>query len=259
MLRLRQICLVAPDLEPAVEQVRAIFGVEVCHRDEAVTKYGLVNALFVFGHQFLEIVSPTRDGTAAARFLERSGGRGAYMAIFDTHDPERRRVLVESLGVRIAHTMDVPGFRGIQLHPRDARATMLEFDRSDGNEQLDGVYWPAGTHWQVHQRLDRVAGIPWIEVETPDPSDLAAHWARLIDLPVGAEAHGHPVLRFDLGAVRFVAVPAGSPERLATLHVAVHDPMAVRARAAAEGLAADQEGDGFLLCGVRVVPQGIGR
>ena len=105
-LRLRQICLVAPDLEPAVDAVRAIFGLEVCFRDPAVGKYGLVNALFVFGHQFLEIVAPTREGTTAGRFIERSGGRGGYMAIFDCTDPERRRELVQTLGVRVANLLD---------------------------------------------------------------------------------------------------------------------------------------------------------
>jgi hypothetical protein len=250
MLRLRQICLVAPELEPAVEQVRRIFGVEVCHRDEAVAKYGLVNALFVFGHQFLEIVAPTREGTAAGRFFERSGGRGGYMAIFDTSDPERRRALVESLGVRIAHTMEAPGFYGNQLHPRDARATMLEFDRSDGNEQLYGAYWPAGPHWHEHQRLDRVAGIPWIELESPDPNDLAAHWGRLIDVPVSRDAQGRHTLSFDLGAVRVVA---GAPERLSALQVLVADPAAVLAAAVAERLPADA--GGFSLCGVRIIAQ----
>lgn len=250
MLRLRQICLVAPELEPAVEQVRRIFGVEVCHRDEAVAKYGLANALFVFGHQFVEIVAPTRPDTAAGRFLERSGGRGGYMAIFDTHDPERRRTLVESLGVRIAHTMNAPGFHGIQLHPRDARATMLEFDRSEGNEQLDGAYWPAGPHWHEHQRLDRVSGIPWVEVESPDPAGLAGHWGRLIEVPVSSDSLNRPVLHFDLGAVRFVR---GSAERLMALQVQVSDPAAVLAAAATEGL--PLEGGGFLLCGVCLVPQ----
>jgi hypothetical protein len=255
MLRLRQICLVAPELEPAVDQVRHIFGVEVCHRDEAVAKYGLANALFVFGHQFLEIVAPVRAGTAAGRFLERSGGRGAYMAIFDTHDPERRRGHVESLGVRIAHAMDVPGFRGIQLHPRDARATMLEFDRSDGNEQLDGHYWPAGEHWHAQQRLDRVAGIPWINVATPEPADLAAHWSRVIEAPLRTDEQGRPALCFDLGAARFVAAPAGTPECLAALHVEVGDPAAVRSAAA--GLGLPSVGGGFRLCGVEVVAQAV--
>src|SRR5512134_2086436 len=151
-LRLRQICLVASQLAPTAEAIGAILGLPVCHRDPAVGRYGLENAIFVCGHQFLEVVAPTRDGTAAGRYLQRSGGRGGYMAIFDTHDPERRRAHVEALGVRVAHVMQHSGFFGIQLHPVDCRATMLEFDRSDGNERLDGAYWPAGPHWRDFQR-----------------------------------------------------------------------------------------------------------
>ncbi len=250
-LRLRQICLVAPDLELAVQAVRAIFGVEVCFRDPAVGKYGLVNALFVFGHQFLEIVAPTRAGTTAGRFIERSGGRGGYMAIFDCTDPERRRDLVQTLGVKVANVLDYPGYWGIQLHPRDCRATMLEFDRTDGAQDIDGPYHPAGEHWRDAQRLERVRGMPAIEVESPDPSDIGAHWARIADRPLVRDAAGRPALRFDQGSVSFVAVPAGTPERLSAVHVAVVDRRAVNAAAVAHGCVVD--GDGFLLCGVRFV------
>ena len=40
-LRLRQLCLVGLDLEPVVEDLIAVFDIEVCHRDPAVAKYGL--------------------------------------------------------------------------------------------------------------------------------------------------------------------------------------------------------------------------
>lgn len=248
-LRLRQICLAAPALAPAVDAVRSIFGLEVCHRDDAVAKYGLENALFVFGWQFLEIVAPLRDGTAAGRFIEKSGGRGGYMAIFDTHDPERRREHVLSLGVRIAHEMDYPAFRGIQLHPRDGRATMLEFDRSLGNERLDGAYWPAGPHWRQQQRLDLVGGLPWAEVQGPDPEDLAAHWARIIDMPLGRAPGGEPQLAFELGGVRF---RHGATEMLSGLQVQVPQPALTLAAAAAAGCRRDA--GGFLFCGVRLEP-----
>ena len=256
-LRLRQICLVAPDLEPAVDAVRAIFGLEVCFRDPAVGKYGLVNALFVFGHQFLEIVAPTRDGTTAGRFIERSGGRGGYMAIFDCTDPERRRERVQTLNVRVANLLDYPGFFGIQLHPRDCRATMLEFDRTDGAQDIDGPYHPAGEHWRDAQRLDRVRGMPLIEVESPDPADLAGHWGRIADRPVVADDRGRPALRFELGAVSFAAASPGTPERLSAVHVDVADPGAVLAAAQARGCAL--EAGGFLLCGVRFVPRAADR
>jgi hypothetical protein len=256
-LRLRQICLVAAELEPVVDAMHTIFGLPVCHRDPAVAKYGLVNALFVCGHQFLEVVAPTRDGTTAGRFLQRSGGRGGYMAIFDTHDPERRRAQVQSLGVRIAHVMDYPGFFGIQLHPVDCRATMLEFDRSLGNEALDGAYWPAGAHWRDGQRLDLVSGLPSIDVQSADADGLAAHWARLIDAPVARDTQGDPALRFELGAVRFVSAPAGSAERLDAVHIEVADAARTCAAARARGYAVDDHGTaaGFVLAGVRLVPQ----
>ena len=255
-LRLRQICLVAPELEPAVEAIGSIFGLQVCHRDPAVGQYGLVNALFVCGHQFLEVVAPTRDGTTAGRFLQRSGGRGGYMAIFDTHDPERRRAHVDALGVRVAHVMDYPAFFGIQLHPVDCRATMLEFDRSTGNEELDGAYWPAGPHWRDQQRLDRVSGLPSVDVQSPDAEGLATHWSRIIDTPIVRNSRGEAALRFELGGVRFVPVPPGSPERLDALHIEVAD--ATAACAAARTLGCPFEGHGpdagFVLAGVRWVP-----
>ncbi len=255
-LRLRQICLVAPRLAPAVDAIGTILGLPVCHRDPAVGAYGLVNALFVCGHQFIEVVAPTRDGTAAGRYLQRSGGHGGYIAIFDTHDPERRRAHVEALGLRVAHVMQQRGFFGIQLHPADCRATMLEFDRSDGNERLDGAYGPAGPHWRDFQRLDRVSGIRCIDVASPTPADLAAHWARIIDVPLPRDAPRDPVLRFELGAVRFVPARDGHAERLDALHLDVADAEQVLGAARAAGCATEGAGSeqAFLLAGVRVVP-----
>ena len=246
-LNLRQVCLAAPELEPAVDAVRDLFGVDVCFRDENVAKYGLVNALFVFGHAFLEIVAPTRADTAAGRFIERSGGVGGYMAIFDCSDPEARRARAEAMGVRIAHVLDYHGYWGIQLHPRDCRATMLEFDRTEGGHDLDGPYHPAGERWRDFQRLDRVRGIPVIEVESPDPDALAGHWSKLIDREVVQRE-----MRFDLGVARFVGAAPGTPERLSAMQVQVADPQAVLATAQRRGIAVDA--GGFMLGGMRFVP-----
>lgn len=253
-LNLRQICVAAPALEPAVDAVRAAFGVEVCHRDPNVAKYGLVNALFVFGRAFLEIVAPVRGNTAAGRFIERSGGTGGYMAIFDCDDPQRRRAHAEALGVRVVNVLDYPGFHGIQLHPRDCRATMLEFDRTDGAEDPDGPYHPAGEHWRRAQRLDRVQGIALVEVESPDSAGIAAHWSRIFDAPLRDDARG-PRIDFGLGAVRFVRAAPGTPERLRSAYVQVSDPPAVLAAARGRGLPLDEDG-GFALAGIRFVPVG---
>ena len=78
-LRLRQVCLVAHDIQAVTRQFESIFHLEVCHIDEAVGKYGLENRLLPIGNQLLEIVAPTEPGTAAGRYLERRGGDGGYM------------------------------------------------------------------------------------------------------------------------------------------------------------------------------------
>ena len=40
-IRMRQICLVAHDLERVQGQFEAVFGVAVCYRDPGVGRYGL--------------------------------------------------------------------------------------------------------------------------------------------------------------------------------------------------------------------------
>jgi hypothetical protein len=113
-LRLRQICLAAPHLEASSALIRALLGVEECHRDPSVAKYGLENALFPIGPDcFLEVVSPTGPGTAAGRFLEQTQGRGGYMLIFDCDDPKARAERAQRLGVRLANHIDRERFQGL--------------------------------------------------------------------------------------------------------------------------------------------------
>ena len=45
-LRLRQICLVASDLKKAAAEVTEVLGLEICHRDPNVGRYGLANFRF---------------------------------------------------------------------------------------------------------------------------------------------------------------------------------------------------------------------
>jgi hypothetical protein len=68
-IRLRQIALVAAELEPVVTDLERAFDLEVCFRDPGVATFGLVNALLPIGTDFLEVVSPDRPGTATIRFV----------------------------------------------------------------------------------------------------------------------------------------------------------------------------------------------
>lgn len=137
-MRLRQICLVAPQLEPVISDIAGIMGLAVCYRDGNVAKYGLENALLPVDTVLLEVVAPFQDGTAAGRFIAKTGGRGGYMAIFCCDDPDARGRNANAMGVRTANVIDHPPYHGVQLHPRDCRAGFIEFNHTRGSDDVLG-------------------------------------------------------------------------------------------------------------------------
>lgn len=251
-LRFRQVCLVAPALEPAASDLSFILGLDICFRDPAVGKYGLENALWPVGDMFIEIVAPTREDTAAGRFLARSKGHGGYMAIFDCDDPRTRGAHAEEIGVKkiVDHTHGA--YTGVQLHPRDCRAAMIEFNHTQDGETDSAHYAPAGTDWTKHRRADQTRKIVAIDVETPNPAELAAHWGKIIQVLVKGDKDGAPVLRFAEADIRFVQVADSAPECIGAMTFACADPAGVLQRANARGYAPH---DGaFHLSGVRMRP-----
>src|SRR5258707_10102193 len=147
-IRLRQICLVAPQLEPVISDISAIMGLDVCYRDGNVAKYGLENALLRVDTILLEVVAPFQPGTAAGRFMDKTVGRGGYMAIFCCDDPDERGRAANAMGVRTANVIDHAPYHGVQLHPRDCRAAFIEFNHTDGSDDVLGPYPPPATERQ---------------------------------------------------------------------------------------------------------------
>lgn len=202
MLRLRQICLVASELRPAVEDLKAVLGIDECFHDPGVAKYGLENALLPIGRNFMEVVAPVEDGTAAGRYLDRRGGAGGYIVILQCDDVEERRKHVAELGVRIANPMDYGDFLGTQLHPRDTGGCMLEFDRQDG-DIVDGPWHPAGTTWEGDVRTHMTAAMTGCTLQSPDPETLATAWADILMRPM-APTESSFRIPLDNGFIDFV-------------------------------------------------------
>ena len=240
--RLRQVCLVAPALAAPERALAAVLGAAPCHRDPHLARYGLENVIFRLGDRFIEIVAPIQEGTAAGRFLERSGGQGGYMAIFDCEDPEHRAAHAEALGVPVVNRMRVDAYQGVQLHPKACRAAMIEFNRTEGGAALDGPYWPAGPDWQTAPQPDPTCRLQAITLDGPAPGDLAAHWGQLLGVTV-ADDHSA-----DAGGVT-LRFQTGRKEALSALSLRSTDPGLLLARAEAEGLAVDRSA--FQLAGVQ--------
>jgi catechol 2,3-dioxygenase-like lactoylglutathione lyase family enzyme len=250
-LRLRQVALVASDLDRAETLFEDVLGLAVCHRDPAVAEFGLRNILLPVGNQFIEVVAPTRAGTAAGRYLERRGGDGGYMVITQCDDHAPRRARVAALGVRVVHAFETDTFRNLQLHPRDTGGTFLEIDEQLGPQahEPDGPWLPAGPDWQRARRLAWVQGIAAAEIQADDPRAVAARWASIAECPLdGSGATWR--LRLDGAELRFVPVTDDRPEGLGGLDLRCAEPVPVLAAARDLGCAVD--GNCIALGGMRL-------
>jgi hypothetical protein len=224
MLRLRQICLVASELEKPVADLKVIFGLETCFHDPNVAKYGLENALLPVGTDFLEVVAPFQEETAAGRYLDRRGGDGGYMVILQCDDTEAREQRMPEIGVRIA-----------SADPRSVAP--------------DGPWHPAGDSWEAAVRTDVVRAIMAAELQSDDPSRLAARWAEVLNVPLGSDAQGNPALKLENAELRFIPADDDRGEGLGGLDLAVADRDAILREAEAWGC--DVAGDTVTVCGVR--------
>jgi hypothetical protein len=193
----------------------------------------------------LEVVAPLQPGTAAGRFLDKTGGRGGYMAIFCCDDPDARGQHAGTIGVRIANVIDHAPYHGVQLHPRDCRAAFIEFNHTDGSDDRLGPYPPAGPDWQRSIRTDVTQALTGVEMASPQPQALAEHWGRILGISVTENENGEPELKLPNGSFRFIK---GDNDLISGLDFRVRDVAAVCEAAKQRGCAVS--GDSFGLGGV---------
>jgi hypothetical protein len=236
-MRLRQIALVARELEKVVDDVAGVLGLEVCYRDPGVEEFGLHNALFAIDDCFLEIVSPLRAGTTAGRLLEKRHGDGGYMVIVQTDDLDADRARMKALGVRIVWQAELRDAATIHLHPRDVGGAIVSLDRMTPPESWR---W-AGPEWREHVRTEVTRELRGVEIQAADPAATAERWSQVLARPARDRGDGEREIALERGCVRFVADRDGRGEGVAGIDVAVADRMEVLHRARARGLSAGAE------------------
>jgi hypothetical protein len=200
-VRLRQAVLVAADLDAVAGRLRAELGLGEPFADPGVAEFGLRNAVFALGDTFVEVISPAQEGTAAGRHLERLGGDGGYMVLFEVPDQEAARSRVREAGVRIVWQIDLPDISGTHLHPADTGGALVSLDQP----VPPGSWRWGGPDWEARSAPLSIAGVV---VEVPDPGVTAWRWEAVL----GEAAPGVEFLPGDRGlaAVR-LAGWAGEP------------------------------------------------
>lgn len=245
-MRLRQIALVAHELEPVVGDLCAVLGLDVCYRDPGVAEFGLHNALMPIGTSFLEVVSPTREGTTAGRLLERRGGDGGYMVIVQTDDLDADKKRVAELGIRVVWQVNLSDAATIHLHPRDVGAAIVSLDAMRPPESWR---W-AGPQWKQHVRGDVTRALLGAELQATDPAALASRWGQVFGRNSVSRSDGSAELELDFGKLRFVPARDGRGDGVSGIDVSVVDKAAVLARAKQRGVPASA--DAVEICGTRI-------
>ncbi|HJP35947.1 MAG TPA: VOC family protein [Gammaproteobacteria bacterium] len=248
-IRMRQICLVAHDLDQVESDLTAVFGTRVCRRDPGVGKHGLHNFLMPFGKNFLEVVSPIEEGTTGGRYLDRRGGDGGYMVIMQTSDIKNARKRVSNLGIRLVADGVLEDTDGIQLHPKDLPGAIAELRWNEGDDDDAGPWWPAGPDWKPAVRTHKIKALTAAELQSNHPAALAARWSEALDKPVERDESGAPTIALADAALRFVEDEDGRGLGLGGLDVACTNRAAVLE--AAEALGCRESDEQVRVCGMR--------
>lgn len=210
--------LVAAELEPTAARLREQLGLGEPFRDPGVREFGLENVVFALGDCFLEVVSPVTEGTAAGRQLERLGGDGGYMALFDIEQLDGARARAQELGVRTVWSIDLPDISGTHMHPSDLRGAIVSLDSS----RPYGSWRWGGPDWTGRTGSGAPGALTGITVAVSDPMSAAARWGSVLGVGV---SEGERLI-LDGSQVRFVTAQDGGAE--AIVEIAVEVPELVR-------------------------------
>lgn len=121
------VAIAVNDLPAAIDYYRETFGAVVDHR-EVVESDGVEEALLKVAESYIQLLTPTREDSPVAKYLERKG-EGLHHIGYRVADCAAALEQVTSQGFRAIDAAPRPGSRGTTvafLHPKDAFGTLIE-------------------------------------------------------------------------------------------------------------------------------------
>jgi hypothetical protein len=171
--RLRQAVVAATELEPVADQLTRALGLGEPYNDPGVSYFGLRNAVFAIGDQFLEVVSPAQDDTAAGRLIARRGGDCGYMLMFQVPDVQAARKRAEARNVRVVFEVELDDISEVHLHPADMDGAIVAL--SAPRPQASWRW--GGDGWATRSAPGEITGVT---VAVNDPDATEARWRDVI-------------------------------------------------------------------------------
>ena len=121
------VAIAVNDLEAAIQYYKDVFGAEVEHR-ETVESDGVEEALLKVAESYVQLLTPTRDDSPVAKYLEKKG-EGIHHVGYRVADCGAALQAVKDAGGRTIDEAPRPGSRGTTVafvHPKGAFGTLIE-------------------------------------------------------------------------------------------------------------------------------------
>ena len=121
------VAIAVRDLEAAVAWYAEVFGATVEHR-EVVASDGVEEALLRVADSYIQLLTPTTDSSAVAKFLDKRG-EGLHHIGYRVQDCAVALDAVKSAGGRVIDQVPRPGSRGTTVafvHPAASFGTLIE-------------------------------------------------------------------------------------------------------------------------------------
>jgi methylmalonyl-CoA epimerase len=121
------VAIAVNDLEAAIAYYQDTYGCEVEHR-EVVEKDGVEEALLKVAQSYIQLLTPVRDDSTVAKYLERKG-EGIHHVGYRVADVAAALDAVKAQGHKVLDEVPRPGSRGTTVafvHPKEAFGTLIE-------------------------------------------------------------------------------------------------------------------------------------
>jgi methylmalonyl-CoA/ethylmalonyl-CoA epimerase len=128
------VAIAVRDLEAAVRWYEESLGARLAHR-ETIERDGVEEALMAVAESYVQLLTPTREDSPVARYLERRG-EGVHHVGYRVRDLKAAMTKMEAAGAELIDRAPRPGSRGTTVafvHPRGAFGTLVELVQEGDN------------------------------------------------------------------------------------------------------------------------------
>jgi methylmalonyl-CoA epimerase len=127
LIEIDHVAIAVRDLEAAVTWYQDVFGASVEHRED-VESDGVAEALLRVADSYIQLLTPTREDSPVAKYLEKKG-EGLHHVAYRVANCADALNAVKASGGQVIDEVPRPGSRGTTVafvHPKGSFGTLIE-------------------------------------------------------------------------------------------------------------------------------------